>query len=189
MLLLGALCAASWAQGGGDERPLLAEMSLQLALASLNEEGVGRPDPYLAASPSVVWRPGLVGAGGGVKTLVAVRHLSVYVAPYLRGEFWWFTASGGWLFQVARPVGGETPRIHGAYAELGISPNLIDFLWGRLGVDATMTLYIPMSADHGASSVAWLTETLLPDGGFRDFVDRALFSPTFGIGITYSFPL
>ncbi|TFH04472.1 MAG: hypothetical protein E4H09_03595 [Spirochaetales bacterium] len=199
ILLLIILCSVAVPVAGqspatGESAPsravgLVGEMSLQVALASLDSGGARGPSPHLAANPSVVWRNGFWALGGGVKVSAPVRMPSLYIAPYARAELWFLALSGGVVMQVLDVPGVATPSVVVGLVEFAIAPDLFPALWGRIGFDASIDLYIPFSKDLGTSSVAWVPESFIATGPFRSFLERALFNPVFSLGIIYTVPL
>jgi hypothetical protein len=187
--LLVVLCAANGtrAQPVQSGSVFSGETSVQLNIAVISPYGGPGPEPFLSAGTSAVWRPKLAGMGVGVKALTATRYLSLVIAPQLRTELWWFTLSGGWLFDL---FSDDRPASLGAIVSLGISPDLLRFAWGKLGLDLTVDCYVPVGVEVTTPS---LVEPLLDSWGWtgraRDFVELLLSNPVFGIGITYRFPL
>ena len=188
LLLLLILAAGTlFAQPIQNDSPFHGEMSVQFNLQLASPAISTGPVPMLSATPSVVWRPNALGAGVALRWLTATRYPQLVIAPQLRTELRWFTLSGGWVFQIM----GEAPSVSlGGLVTLGVAPDLVPFAWGRVGLDATLDLFLPTGALAGMPSVFGALFDLWEwTGGLRDFTEYILSGPIFGIGITYTFPI
>ena len=175
------------AQPADPESPFHGEMSVQFNVQLASPAISPGPVPMLSATPSVVWRPNSLGAGLALRWISTTRSPQLLIAPQVRTEFWWFTFSGGWLFQIL----GDLPSTSlGGLITLGIAPDLVPFAWGRIGIDATLDLYLPTGVLADVPSVFGpLFDLWEWTGGLRDFAEYLLSSPVFGIGVTYTFPI
>lgn len=134
---------------------------------------------YLAADPSVVWKPGTLAAGIGAQVITGLTQFDMYVFPYARLEAGVVHLDIGYVAPLITPLAGD--ELTGFAAGVGILPEPFALRFGRLGFDVAFMVNINRYGD-------WLAE-LADESTFVRVVGPALLAGRFGLGASYSFNL
>lgn len=164
------------------ERALFFETDVQLDVAFFGM--------YLATEPHLVWRPGRVGLGAGVKLLAGATQFDIHAAPFARVELGWFYANAGWVVELADRSDAYRAVDDGLYSAFGVAPDLIQFGYGRLGADLGVEYYRPV--EDGENPRVPVSAVVDPWGlppGVSSFLESILGTSFVRMGILYTFPL
>jgi len=134
---------------------------------------------YLAADPSVVWKPGRFAAGVGTELLFGVSQFDISILPYARLELGNFHLDVGYALPVLPPLSGD--GVKGPEAGLAWAPKPFDMGYGRMGMDLGLNVTIPVfvsAYDQYAGA-----------GPLERVAVATILSGRFGLGITYAFSL
>ncbi|MFW6292022.1 MAG: hypothetical protein ACOC7V_06795 [Spirochaetota bacterium] len=145
---------------------------------------------YLATEPHLVWRPGWFGLGAGVKLIAGATQFDVHAAPFARVELGWFYANAGWVVEIVDRSQAYQAIDDGFYSAAGIAPDLLQFGYGRLGVDLGVEYYHPI--DDPGSLDAPVSRLVAPWGvslARSSFLESILGNSFARMGILYTFPL
>ena len=139
----------------------------------------GTAGAYISADPSIVWKPGVFGAGLGAEMIFGASRFEVLLLPYLRLEAGWFYLSGGYVLPL-EPV-SATSLPGGFSVGAGIAPEPFEVGYGRLGFELLL--------DTSASLMRSTVDSTDDPEPLLLFLEAFVLSTRVGIGVTYSFML
>lgn len=145
---------------------------------------------YVSAEPHLIWRPGLLGVGAGVKGVVGASQFDLHAAPFARFELGWLYANAGWAFRLASRTERHQTISDGLFLAAGLAPDLVQFGHGRLGFDLGLEYYRPIPEDAAHAAVA---DSLIVRWGLPPRLESVLLAVLPGgfvrLGLLYTFSL
>ncbi len=145
---------------------------------------------YVSAEPHLVWRPGMLGAGAGVKGIVGASQFDLHAAPFARFELGWLYVNAGWVLRLASRTERHQTIANGLFLAGGLAPAFIPFGHGRLGLDLGLEYYRPFPEDAAHAAVADpLIDRWGPPSRLEPILRAVLPGGFVRLGLLYTFSL
>ncbi len=145
---------------------------------------------YVCAEPHLVWRPGLLGVGAGVKGVVGASQFDLHAAPFARFELGWLYANAGWTFRLTSRTERHQTIADGLFLAAGLAPDFVQFGHGRIGLDLGLEYYRPIPEDAAHTAVAdSLIDAWSPPPRLESILRAMLPGGLVRLGLLYTFSL
>lgn len=145
---------------------------------------------YLGSEPHVLWKPSWFGAGAGVRFSAGASQFDLHAAPFARLEAGWWYVNAGWSFELLDLTSRFQLVKDGVYLATGVAPDLLQFGYGRLGLDLGLESFVPLPYPPDELPPA---VTVIGPLGLPGWLEQPLLflaeTSMWRAGVHYTFPL